>query len=1086
MATAASGNTISKQHTRLVGVGLHCCFFMSGFAAMLYQIAWLRQFSVVFGSGEIAVAAVLTAHMGGLAGGAGLAARLVARIARPVWTYGLLEAAIAASALAVPALLATAMSIYVWLSGDQASPPTAAALGQPLFLLIVALPVLALPTALMGATLPLLTRFAVRLDRDIGPKVAWLYGLNALGAAAGAVVAGFVLLPGAGLMHTMWSGAAINFAIFGVVAGPLRRALGAESATGAGRATAKHGATAADGFFSACIVPWLAGKPGAASAFHQQPAWILPVMLASGAIAFLHEVLWMRLLTHVVGGSITSLATMLAAFLGGIGLGSLFAARLATDRQRAAGAFVVAQLAIALCSVLLFATLGPLLPATRSLAALAAYAAIVMLPSAVLIGATFPLAVRILAKNVAGAGPAAAKIFAWNTAGAGAGAFLAGFVLLPSLGFEGSIKLAAIANCALALWAAAVIARPRVATLGAAAGGVLLSVFAYHPSRPDAVVSSTGFPLGYAADTAEIFYGVGRSATVLVVQENEVYYLRASGLPEGSVTAKGSPPMQGGEKWLAALPVAARPNAETMLLIGLGGGVALEGAPPSLRSIDVIELEPEVVEANRALADNRDRDPLQDQRVTLIINDARNALRLTSKRYDAIVSQLSHPWTSASSHLFTRDFLIEAKTHLTENGVFVQWIDSEFVDAAALRSMAATLASAFGNVRLYHPSSQMLAFLASDGEIEPEMQIAGTGEPITDDVMHYSRMGMNGVEDLIAALVVDEDSMESFADGATVSTDDNLLLATRSRSRADGLTRSELGELFRIHDPLRRRDSWIFSRLANRIDYGYVARKLILLGQQARVAQLAEAHPDASTRSLIVGLLYAARGDTTQANAAYLSALERNPANAQARYYSIARNLAQLAQGSAEGTVVERAQGLPVSAAAVIQGWQFAQQQDWQSLAQIDGVLGRAGVTDAWYPDATRLRVEWRSKVTSDLESYAFDALRLIDRAILIEPDRNSYLLRAAIGIALQDGGVTTESSRQVVRLVRESLQQAHASGALVSQRELLVMKQNLAAIVTSLRGDLVAAGRRRAEAVSRDANALIRYIDSVLPPPEE
>jgi hypothetical protein len=237
---------------------------------------------------------------------------------------------------------------------------------------------------------------------------------------------------------------------------------------------------------------------------------------------------------------------------------------------------------------------------------------------------------------------------------------------------------------------------------------------------------------------------------------------------------------------------------------------------------------------------------------------------------------------------------------------------------------------------------------------------------------------------------------------------------------------------------------------------------------------------------LIVGLLYAARGDTTQANAAYLSALERNPANAQARYYSIARNLAQLAQGSAEGTVVERAQGLPVSAAAVIQGWQFAQQQDWQSLAQIDGVLGRAGVTDAWYPDATRLRVEWRSKVTSDLESYAFDALRLIDRAILIEPDRNSYLLRAAIGIALQDGGVTTESSRQVVRLVRESLQQAHASGALVSQRELLVMKQNLAAIVTSLRGDLVAAGRRRAEAVSRDANALIRYIDSVLPPPEE
>jgi hypothetical protein len=95
-------------------------------------------------------------------------------------------------------------------------------------------------------------------------------------------------------------------------------------------------------------------------------------------------------------------------------------------------------------------------------------------------------------------------------------------------------------------------------------------------------------------------------------------------------------------------------------------------------------------------------------------------------------------------------------------------------------------------------------------------------------------------------------------------------------------------------------------------------------------------------------------------------------------------------------------------------------------------------------------------------------------------------LLRAAIGIALKDGGVTTESSRQVVRLAREGLQHAQQSGALVSQRELLVMKQNLAAIVASLRGDLVAADRRRAEVVSRDANEIIRYIDSVLPPPEE
>ena len=166
----------------LILAAVVACFVLSGFAALLYQTAWLRQFSLVFGTSELAVATVLAAYMGGLALGAAIAGRYAARVKRPVLVYGLLEAGIAVSALSVPVLLMMARTLYATALGGQAAAPDAAAIGQPVFYLVVAFVVLALPTSFMGATLPLLTRYAVRADRDVGPKVALLYATNTGGA----------------------------------------------------------------------------------------------------------------------------------------------------------------------------------------------------------------------------------------------------------------------------------------------------------------------------------------------------------------------------------------------------------------------------------------------------------------------------------------------------------------------------------------------------------------------------------------------------------------------------------------------------------------------------------------------------------------------------------------------------------------------------------------------------------------------------------------------------------------------------------------------------------------------------------------
>ena len=194
--------------------GVSACFLLSGFAALLYQTAWLRQFSIVFGTSELAVAAVLAAYMGGLGTGAAVAGRLLGRIRRPILVYGLLEGGVALSALCVPALLDGASWLHVKALGGLLELPESGGLARPLYYLFVSFLILALPTGFMGATLPLLTRYAVRQDAQVGPRIAWLYGINTAGAVLGALTAAFLVLPALGLRATVWVGVAVNGLVF--------------------------------------------------------------------------------------------------------------------------------------------------------------------------------------------------------------------------------------------------------------------------------------------------------------------------------------------------------------------------------------------------------------------------------------------------------------------------------------------------------------------------------------------------------------------------------------------------------------------------------------------------------------------------------------------------------------------------------------------------------------------------------------------------------------------------------------------------------------------------------------------------------
>ena len=976
---------------------LAVCFLLSGFAALIYQTAWTRQFALAFGTSELAVATVLAAYMGGLALGAALAERWLSRARRPVLLYAGLELGIGFSAVViVPALLQLSETLLRTMLGGQPSPPDSTQTPVAIFYSISAFGVLAIPTMLMGATLPLLARHAVRVESHIGTRIGMLYAINTAGAVGGAVVTAFWLLPEFGLRGTVRIGAAINVVVF-LFAAVLART--AEPL----RVEWRSARTLRERFRFT-----LPGAPA--------PEWILPLMLLSGAVSFFHEVLWTRMLSHVLGSSIHAFGVMVASFLAGIALGGALGAGLARSRKWVVPAFAFSQLACALTAGAAFLLLERFIPPPHRLAATASFGAFILLPLTFFIGTTFPLAVRILADSADEAPRASARVYAWNTVGAIVGSLTAGFLVIPWLKFEGSIQVAVGGSCLIAaasIWLLGTPARKFAVALTVCA--IAASVL-FRPAMPELLLRTS--PMNILNEGRILYYDIGRSASVVMLEQDGSLILRTNGLPEAMIDTPGSPPRFSGESWLSPLAVIARPATESMLVVGYGGGVVLEGVPPAVKQVDVIELEPRVIDANRATHDKRRRDPLTDPRVKVISNDARGALTLTDLKYDAIVSQPSHPWTAGASHLYTLEFMQQARAHLTDGGVFVQWMNITFLDEALLRSLTATLLHAFGEVRVYRPDPNTLVFLASTAPLLLESRLAATGLPIAYSPAHYARVGINTVEDLVTALALDGEGARALASGAPLITDDDNRMATSSvYDFGQGLTPDAVGRVLAPYDPLQRADSWIYRNHRQRLAFDYIARR------QAMFAGI-----DASTIDRL-NAMAVALGDFPGAYSARISALSANgdadgahqlaheamqlfPENQALRYTFLRPSIDALARGTASAEITADAAALAAGPAALIQAGRFSAELDFQSVAELDPILARIPWTAAWKFDAVQARADWRGRVApGDLRKRAGEeCITLIDEAIVVQPSLVLYEDRARCAIAAGRSNVLVES----------------------------------------------------------------------------
>jgi len=431
------------------------------------------------------------------------------------------------------------------------------------------------------------------------------------------------------------------------------------------------------------------------------------------------------------------------------------------------------------------------------------------------------------------------------------------------------------------------IGKRRLMPVAVTAAAVAIAAIMYRPDIPDEILRTS--PVLDVRSGEMRFYEVGRSATVLVLEESGYFNLRSNGLPEASTNLKGAPPYQHNQRLLSAMPVIARPDTENMLIVGFGAGATLEGVPPSVKSIDVIELEPEVIEANRSMSDERQIDPLADPRVNIFINDARSALSLTSKRYDAIVSQPSHPWTAGASHLYTREFMSLANDHLTDDGVYLQWMNGQFINEDLLKSLCATMLDVFDYVRVYQWNPQVLFFLGSSAPMDVERDIARTGRPFSDDPIHYLEKGVASVEDVVVALSMDHENVQRFAQGAPLITDNFNQMATESAKAMDSgdvLGIRQLGEILAPFDPLLQSNSWLHTDFPGELNFTYISRRLEGLYIKKRAVTLADTLLKmGDVESLImIGLGQERQGETAESQRNLIRAMSADPEDQQARY----------------------------------------------------------------------------------------------------------------------------------------------------------------------------------------------------------
>jgi len=693
---------------------LFALFTVSGFAGLIYESIWSHYLKLFLGHAAYAQTLVLALFMGGMALGAWFASRRCGRWGNLLRGYAVVEAVIGFAALGFhPVFVAATEAAY-----DVVLPALAGGAAAPLFKWTLATALILPQSILLGMTFPLMSAGLLRRHPERpGESLALLYFTNSLGAAAGVLASGFVMIEHLGLPGTIRAAGVINLALAAVVWALAR------APDGAGAPTAPAAAAAA--------APRMAH--GAS------PRLLLAVAFLTGAASFIYEIGWIRMLSLVLGAATHSFELMLSAFILGLALGGLWVRRRidrAADPVRFLGIVQVAMGLAALATLPLYGATFDLMQLVVSgtaktdagyaifLASSHAIALAVMLPATFFAGMTLPLITYALLRTHHGERSIGA-VYAANTFGAIAGVFAAAHLGLPLLGVKGTVTAGAALDAALGLYLLWRVSSPapggsRTARFATAVAGAAFAAVTLGVSLDLHKMASGVFRRGElysAADAGLVFYRDGKTTSVSLLEFPEGLSLRTNGKSDGAINL-GEGRRISDEVTMVltgALPLAHLPQARRAAVIGIGTGLTTHTllASQTIERVDTIEIEPAMAEAARRFA-ARNAAAFADPRSNIVFEDAKTYFSGRGERYDVIVSEPSNPWVSGVASLFSDEFYRLVRRYLAPGGVLVQWFQVYEIDITLVASMMRALAQNFPDYAVYAATDSDILVVAGD------------------------------------------------------------------------------------------------------------------------------------------------------------------------------------------------------------------------------------------------------------------------------------------------------------------------------------------------------------------------------------
>ena len=753
-------------------------FFLSGASALVYEVVWQGMLNLVFGNTTFATTTVIASFMGGLALGSFCFGRLADRYKKPLRLYAYLELGIGIFAILFPFILSGISAIHISIYHYF---PTTFYVSSLIKFGLCFLALL-IPSFLMGGTLPVISKFLVTKFEKLSWGIGSLYGSNTLGGVVGAFFAVFFLIHSLGVKETTYIAIAINILIAGVVLG-LSRFLVSDNLE----------------------KPKQRGEKAQKIKQQVYPGYISRVVLIvyafSGFCALAYQVLWTRALVFFLGNSSQAFAVMLTTFLLGLALGSLIFAKFLDKGKHLLTLLAFIEVFIGLfafLSIWEFTNLWNILDnfypivgsgwgALITIRYIGAF--LIMFIPTVLMGIAFPLVNKIYTKNLNRLGHGIGNIYSTNTLGGIVGSFIAGFILITTIGITKSIMVIALVNLVLGavMTFSTLFTRYRVKWATIVITATLLVMVVITIITPNITLQrlKQGEELTY--------YEEGASATVAVVQNEKGFRkLIVNSIPEVPTDYAALRAFH----MLGHLPLLLHESPQKVLIISFGAGITSGAvAKHDLQQIDAVEISPEVIEANKYFV-KENQAVLTDPRVNLIIEDGRNYLLRTTNQYDVIIADATHPTGSDSWVLYTKEFYELCKKRLNPDGLMAQWLPVHGLAPVDYKTIIKTFQTVFPDTTLWFTNDYTI-LVGSTKELTIDFALFSQrlqDKKIKEDLEKFN---LGNPFSLLGSFIMGKESVIKYTENAQLNTDNHPFVQSaerRNRMNTTPLNLQELGE----------------------------------------------------------------------------------------------------------------------------------------------------------------------------------------------------------------------------------------------------------------------------------------------------